>query len=166
MEKKRSQIKVPCAHCGKATIKFEHHVRYNKKHGYNNYCSASCKNKNKQTGAFESCANCHTLVWVTKAIRQRSKSGKCFCSRHCATVVNNRLYKSGEQHPNFTEGKASYRERAFKAYGIKCNLCNYSIKEVLEVHHIDCNRKHNDLKNLVVLCPTHHKEVQLNLTTI
>ncbi len=166
MEKKRPKIKVPCAYCKKPTSKFKHHVTYNKQHGYKNYCSASCKNKSKQTGSYAPCTNCSTPVWRTNSTKARSKSGKYFCSRHCATVVNNTVYKSNEHHPNYISGKASYRELAFKYYGVKCKLCNYNIKKVLEVHHIDSNRSHNSVSNLMVLCPNHHKEVQLGLITI
>lgn len=39
----------------------------------------------------------------------------------------------------------------------KCADCGYKkYPKVLQVHHIDENRKNNSIENLVVLCPTCH----------
>jgi hypothetical protein len=83
-----------------------------------------------------------------------------FCSRSCATVYNNKTIRSGEKNPNYTNGKGSYRNRAFRYYGAKCsnNKCIIGKKgikvpkKMLDVDHIDCNRENNKLENLQVLC--------------
>lgn len=52
-----------------------------------------------------------------------------------------------------------YRDRAFIAYPHQCNKCNYDkIINILEVHHIDCDRNNNKINNLRILCPTCHME--------
>lgn len=78
-------------------------------------------------------------------------------------MFTNTCYRTGADHPNFINGYCSYRERALKHYGAKCKYCSYSVLPVLEVHHIDHNRKNNNIKNLMVVCPTHHKEVQYGI---
>ena len=41
-----------------------------------------------------------------------------------------------------------------------CTSCGYSQHpRVLEIHHIDRNRKNNELGNLLTVCPTCHKEI-------
>jgi len=57
----------------------------------------------------------------------------------------------------------NYRKLAFEEYDPLCAHCGFGIQEVLEVAHIDGDRKNNDIANLVVLCPTCHKMLDLDL---
>lgn len=60
-------------------------------------------------------------------------------------------------------GYSNYRLTAFRAYPHCCAVCGWNEDpEVLEVHHIDENRKHNQVKNLIILCPTCHKKLTLH----
>ncbi len=43
---------------------------------------------------------------------------------------------------------------------IGCQYQDCSTDFVLEVHHLDSNAYNNDPKNLVILCPTHHKAIE------
>lgn len=43
----------------------------------------------------------------------------------------------------------------------KCKICDTK-HEVTECHHIDGNPYNNAIKNLVILCPLHHKMVHLS----
>lgn len=61
--------------------------------------------------------------------------------------VNNHMYKTGI---------GTYSKKGFEFYGRICNRCN-SIENLL-VHHIDENRKNNELHNLEVLCKRCHQE--------
>ncbi|MEK6860574.1 MAG: HNH endonuclease signature motif containing protein [Nanoarchaeota archaeon] len=56
-----------------------------------------------------------------------------------------------------------YRQKAFKYLSKACAICGYDTEEVLEVHHKDGNRKNNNIDNLEILCPTHHKEKDLQI---
>lgn len=62
-----------------------------------------------------------------------------------------------EMHPAHygTAKVPSYREKVeIKA----CSDCGWGEHPaVLEVHHLDGDRSNNQVSNLVVLCPTHHK---------
>lgn len=56
-------------------------------------------------------------------------------------------------------GKKQYKyyTKAKKFYGEVCMDCGWKKHpKVLQVHHIDENRKNNSIGNLVVLCPTCH----------
>ena len=59
--------------------------------------------------------------------------------------------------------RVNYRKLAFEKYPPLCAHCGFGIKDVLEVAHIDGNRSHNALSNLVILCPNCHKMHDLDL---
>jgi hypothetical protein len=61
--------------------------------------------------------------------------------------------------------RINYRKFAFEHYKDRlfCAHCGFGIPEVLEVAHLDCQRHNNDLSNLVLLCPTCHKMLDLDL---
>ena len=50
-----------------------------------------------------------------------------------------------------------YHDRVFYAH------CGFGIREVLEVAHLDGCRQNNVVGNLVLLCPTCHKMLDLDL---
>lgn len=61
--------------------------------------------------------------------------------------------------------RINYRKLAFEHYKDRlfCAHCGFGIPEVLEVAHLDCQRHNNDPGNLVLLCPTCHKMLDLDL---
>ncbi|MEW5717787.1 MAG: HNH endonuclease [Chloroflexota bacterium] len=56
-----------------------------------------------------------------------------------------------------------YRKLAFETYKPLCAYCGFGIQDVLEVAHIDGNRGNNKSENLVILCPTCHKMLDIDL---
>lgn len=156
-----SMILVQCDYCQKQYEKRKKDVNYNNKHGYKNLCSKECLSLSRYSAITTNCFKCGKRVSKTLANAARSKSGRYYCSRSCSASANNSIHKKGSNHPNYNGGLASYRKRALEYYGSKCAFCDYSIKAVLQVHHKDRDRKNNDLTNLVVLCPTHHKEIHV-----
>ena len=64
-----------------------------------------------------------------------------------------------------TMRRLNYRKLAFEHYHDRlfCAHCGFGIPEVLEVAHLDCCRQNNDVNNLVLLCPTCHKMLDLDL---
>ena len=69
-------------------------------------------------------------------------------------------------HPRvfYCEGNhVSYRRLAFEEYPPICAHCGFGIPEVLEVAHLDGNRRNNEPNNLVILCPNCHKMLDLDL---
>ena len=61
--------------------------------------------------------------------------------------------------------RINYRKLAFEHYKDRlfCAHCGFGIPEVLEVAHLDGCRQNNDVRNLVLLCPTCHKMLDLDL---
>ncbi len=56
-----------------------------------------------------------------------------------------------------------YRRMAFNHYAPVCVHCGFGVRAVLEVAHLDCDRSHNSIDNLAILCPTCHKMYDLDL---
>lgn len=75
-------------------------------------------------------------------------------------------FKPGPDNPNFVRYGADYeyatpklrlRQRLLAERGSRCERCGYAeIPQILEVHHIDRNRRNNRDENLKVLCPNCH----------
>jgi len=61
--------------------------------------------------------------------------------------------------------RINYRKLAFERYRDRlfCAHCGFGILEVLEIAHLDGHRQNNDVANLVILCPTCHKMLDLDL---
>ena len=70
-----------------------------------------------------------------------------FCSRACANNRSNWWQKNAK----------GYRTIAKNNHGLSCAICSFD--KIVAVHHIDENRKNNDPKNLIPLCPNHHEMV-------
>lgn len=159
-----TKVKVICSKCNK-----EYDIslkRYNEKikRNWNFYCSDECySNKSSVTLP---CSNCGKEVKRTKSQLARSKSGNVFCSRSCATSINNTVYKSDENHPSYINGSGSYRKRALREYDNQCSisLCGWNEDpRILEIHHIDNSHKNSSFDNLVILCPICHRKITLGL---
>lgn len=154
--------RVKCFECKTFFRKESKKVKYNRARDFKNYCSRVCQSKAKVVSITLKCATCNKDVRRTPSAIKKSKSGRSFCDKHCATIYNNTAYKSGKNNPNYTVGR-NYREKALKHYPHKCVKCNYSRTEILQVDHIDSNRDNNDINNLQILCPTHHWEKTLGI---
>ena len=81
------------------------------------------------------------------------------------STLHNKTYKAGKnlgkQNKNY---HYIYSKVAFDYYDAECMECRYSkIKSVLEIHHIDGDRSNNEPENLMILCPTCHKELHYHL---
>lgn len=59
--------------------------------------------------------------------------------------------------------RTNYRKLALERHPQMCAHCGFGIVDVLEVCHLDCRRTNNRIENLVLLCPTCHKMLDLDL---
>ena len=87
-----------------------------------------------------------------------SSLNKKTCSRACANIQRTGI----KYHLGSPRDKVKYQKglklRLLKERGHKCEKCNYSKYEILQVHHKDRNRNHNELNNLELICPNCHYE--------
>jgi hypothetical protein len=153
-------IKVVCTQCKKPFLRLKKQHEFAMKNGSKRIlCSTKCQALSQVRFIKVKCLACKKPLFRKPGVLNRYGSKNIFCSHACANGVMNAL-RSGKNHPNWKIGKASYRRHAFKHYGEACTVCGYSVKEVLEVHHRNGNRSNNKIKNLDVLCPTHHTEFE------
>jgi hypothetical protein len=152
MPNKPKMVQVNCKNC---SLEFSTSF-YNLKKGYGNFCSAKCRYAGfKET--YE-CAYCKLSFLSTKARKNKSKTGVYFCSNACkhkaASCISN-SYSTGPKE--ISKGESTYRNRALKFLYKKCFYCNYSeYLQLLDVDHIDGDRKNNDISNLQFLCVMCH----------
>lgn len=127
------------------------------KHGWGKYCSSKCQYKAQLKGKFVYCEICGKKIWRRPCQLKHSKSKKFFCSKSHQTLWRNRTF-SGPRHPNLRGGESIKHKKILIQSGIKpvCKLCACKDKRVLVVHHLDKNKKHNNIKNLVWLCHNYH----------
>lgn len=146
-------IILECAFCTKLFERKEKSVKWREKNfpGCHHFCSLACAASKPGTRTV-ACFTCGANVVLTPSHRL-SKSGNYFCSRRCAAITNNKIYKRKENHPNWNGGKASYR------YGRKltrCSECGETRYYLLTVNHKDGDRSNNAPENLEDLCANCH----------
>jgi hypothetical protein len=80
--------------------------------------------------------------------KKGSKKEKITCSHSCS----NTFFRSGVNNPNWKE--ETYRSTCFLYHKHECVVCKENL--LLDVHHLDSNKKNNKPENLIPLCATHH----------
>jgi len=152
--KKRKAKEATCLECGEVFLARATWVDQDKV----KFCGVKCRAASKVTKVSISCDLCGVAFQRTPSKLSNSKSGKNFCSRECkdtAQSVDGGVMEIMPSH--YGNGRRVYRARAFKEYAHKCADCGYDkYKRILQVHHIDNDREHNEVSNLVILCPTCH----------
>lgn len=149
-------ISMPTVFCRKCRASF-YTKPYWQKLGYGIYCSKTCQYQARKQGKMKCCFVCKKAVYKSPKDLKRSKSQRFFCSKSCQAVWRNNLYH-GSKHPNWKEGKyVGYRNIILKTKKSQiCELCGCTDERVLCVHHVDQNRKNNQVTNLVWLCYNCH----------
>ena len=133
-------------------------------------CSRKCAHRSSSLKNIQrkepnvKCSFCNKDFYISNSKRKNSKSGLHFCCREHKDLAQRIESNITAIHPpHYKDGKYSeYRIYAIKHYGAKCQLCGYNKYDgILEVHHKDYNRNNNDINNLLVCCPTCHREQHL-----
>lgn len=109
------------------------------------------------------CAYCGKEIKRLVSEINTNKSGYYYCSRECGNRHKNQLrLEAGDWNDS-----KDYRKKAFLIYPHKCACCGYDEDaRILEVHHIDENHNHNNIDNLIILCPNCHKKITLKLYSL
>ncbi len=124
--------------------------------GQAKYCSLPCRYEDRKLGKNIKCDLCGKESYKQLKAIKNSKSKKFFCSKSCQTVWRNKEFV-GEKHKNWKEGLFAYRSVLDRNKIEKtCTLCRTEDLRILAVHHIDKNRKNNNVSNLAWLCHNCH----------
>ncbi len=140
--------------------------------GWGIYCSRACLHKGQIRGVYIECSMCGKETFRPQSQIKKSKSRKFFCTKSCQTLWRNKLF-SGDRHPNWKGGEYVYRKimQGLKTRPV-CKLCELRDQRILIVHHLDANRKNNNIHNLIWLCHNchflvhHHKPEKMKLKKI
>ena len=159
-ENRSSEILVRCEiHGTEFYTKYENVGRTTRKH----HICPQCKEEDhlERSGSLEcTCAYCGKKFHRAPS---KIRSEFMFCSRECKDMAQR--IESGdafkEMRPShYDTNTTTYRAKALRNYEHKCAVCGWDEDvDVLEVHHIDENREHNALDNLIILCPICHKKL-------
>ena len=137
-----------CKVCSKAIYRRPCQIKENEG---NVFCSLLCRGINDRKE--KPCVICKKPIM--------SSLHKKTCSRSCANINRAGIkYKIGSPKDK-VKSQTALKIRLLKLRGAKCERCDYSKKEILQVHHKDRNRANNDLKNLELICPNCHYEEHL-----
>ncbi len=148
---RRTNIRLRCEDCGFEWETLPVYVLYD------NYIH-KCPNCGVKKGQYVQCAYCGKMVYRTPSQLTKSQTGLFYCSHECGNLHKNQLRKLAGEWDN----SLNYRLKALNALEHKCVVCGWNEDErILEVHHIDENREHNNIENLCILCPTCHRKITL-----
>lgn len=96
--------------------------------------------------------SCHLNPINIKPCIVCSKPVKTKDAVTCSYSCSNKHFRRGPDSPNWKE--EAYRSTCFHYHKKACVICGES--RIVDVHHLDENRKNNSPENLIPLCPTHH----------
>ena len=160
----RKTISKPCEYCSE---NFEAPL-YEHRRGYAKYCSKPClgralsKKLAKKNPPNTTCSGCGSEFYRAPSKLKQAKHGYMFCSRRCkeaAQTIGSATAIAAIMPAHYGDASANYRAKALVHHGPKCKRCGYdNIVHILQVHHVDRDRRNNDVENLEVLCPNCHME--------
>ncbi len=156
--KKRKVYSYNCLFC---------HVEFwSPKHAHKKYCSPFCAYEANKKRVALVCSFCGSTIEKVINKLKNSKSGFLFCNRKCKEQAQRIGGISALHPPHYKNGVANYKLRAIREQGNKCILCGnegiWQGKElILDVHHIDGNRKNGAMSNLMVLCCNCHRQEEM-----
>ena len=134
-----------CVVCDKAIYRRPGVLKQNKG---NVYCNQSCYGRACRKEI--PCLVCGTLLL--------SGLNKKTCSRSCANKNRTGISYNTGRLKDKVQSQKRLKVRLLKTRGKQCERCGFDVYQILQVHHIDRNRKHNELCNLELLCPNCHTE--------
>jgi len=128
-----------CGFCEKEYITTVEHSKY---------CSPKCRDRMRPSRQPRGCHQkpIECLFCEEEFLSKGRSLTQKFCSRQCSGMF---LIATGD---------LNYVYKALIFFENKCNRCGIDDDKVLCVHHIDHDRKNNDLSNLEIVCANcHHK---------
>lgn len=150
--RRRSHTIVECDFCKNEFPKPTKRIQKTIKH----FCSPECRTTgSRQPRITCNCATCGKQ-FERELDRQNTKSGLFFCSRKCKDLGQSHQFGLISCGVTTTGTAIDYRALALANYENCCHWCRDTFGELLDVHHIDHNRKNHNLSNLMILCAYCH----------
>ena len=112
------------------------------------FCSQNCYGK--EIRKEKPCTVCGKPILAS--------ANKKTCSRACANKNRTGILYLGRPKKDKVKNLRGLKLRLMEIRGHMCERCGYGKTEILNVHHKDRNRSHNELGNLELICPNCHAE--------
>lgn len=136
MPSKRDRIELICLECGNKHLKLECQL----KKGRGKFCSKICANKNRQVGRTIKCLFCEKEFY--RRASEEKRNVLQFCSNEC--YFNNRILNA--KKTTYLKEGSVHRHILVAEKALNRKLNKGEI-----VHHIDEDKKNNNIENLAVL---------------
>lgn len=153
--KHKSYVASSCHYCNKEYQVLKYRSKISK------FCTSTCAAASTRKKRIEiNCSQCNTVYKISE--RNLNKAVHHFCNNKCKHLfyIQNPNIRGIFKKHNGVSAVSTYRNLAFNTYEHKCYYCGYNqFEDVLQVHHVDENRKNNSIQNLRIVCPTCHSEV-------
>ena len=160
-----STIQVKCLkHNYFFETKYENVRRDNRAHLLCPHCQKEARDSRfAEQRTLVKCSYCGKEFYKTNSKMDNSRSGLYFCCREhkdLAQRLDSGLEFEALRPEHYGTISKNYRDVAFRTYPHQCAICGWSEdKDILEVHHIDEDRNHNEKENLIILCPICHRKL-------
>ena len=103
------------------------------------------------------CHNCYRkFIWKRKKkVCKRCKKEKIIHAKGlCGGCYQTIFHLQYNKDRNY-EKRHNISAEEYKKLTRRCVICGFD--KIVELHHLDGNRKNNNRNNLIGLCPNHHK---------
>lgn len=107
------------------------------------------------------CVTCYKkLCWTQKEdiCRRCQRKIKIHAKGLCPGCYNFVFHIENNRAQNYKKNFQIEHE-LYKKKTAKCILCGFD--KIVDLHHLDENKKNNSEKNLIGLCPNHHKMIHM-----
>lgn len=117
-----------------------------------------CCNKKKPIHAFGKCYHCYRKKYKQPTIICKccGKSKEHHSRGMCSNCVQKKFYYDKIKRFNIKQYHNISLE-LWKEVTKKCIICGFD--KIVDLHHLDHNKKNNSKDNLIGLCPNHHKMI-------
>jgi len=122
-----------------------------------NICSYCNKNKTVK-GHVSYCITCYRKKIRPLSACKRCQKVKVNINGYCPHCYN---YIGGYYKNKHTRLPQRYVRSIRKQLNYKCHFCEEQREGMLDIHHIDKNKKNNNINNLIHLCSNHHRALHL-----
>jgi len=124
------------------------------------YCSPKCNGQAKSIRQTTDviCTRCGTNIRKRQSALLNGKHQKFFCSRKCKDLAQRLDGNCPEIRPShYGNGIPDYRFLMMEEIQNGCIDCQEIRPYLLDVHHVDGNRRNNIKSNLKVVCANDHR---------
>ena len=157
-------VELDCPNCKNTFTRPKGVVNKRDRKGYKMYCCRKCASEHRSSSN-RTVLNCFLCQKQFSKINCNVHPERNFCSQSCSNKYIGEFFK-GKKARTYVNGEFIYRKLALENNPNFCSLCGFSEEYAIEVHHIDRNRKNNDLENLVVVCANCHRGIHKKVPSI